>query len=133
MLIRDIMTRNPITASPWTTIGEVAETLLREDIRHLPIVDAGAVVGVISDRDVRQFARDTLFAGTPEARRHLSAPVTSIMSTDVIDAAADDDVDVAIERMIENKIGALPVIDGDGVLVGILSTHDVLKRALGRL
>ncbi len=133
MLIRDVMTTNPITARPWSTIGQVAETLLREDIRHLPIVDAGAVVGVISDRDVRQFMRDTLFSDSPQAQRHLGAPVTSIMSTDVIDAAADDDVDVAIERMVEHKIGAVPVVDGDGVLVGILSTHDVLRVALGRL
>lgn len=133
MLIRDVMTTRPITARPWSTVGDVAETLLREDIRHLPVVDAGSVVGIVSDRDVRQYVRDTLFQETPQAQRHLAAEVSSIMSTDIIDASADDDLDVAIQRMVEHKISALPIIDGDGVLVGIVSTHDVLKAALGRL
>ena len=132
MLIRDVMTPNPITARPGSTIGEVAETLLREDIRHVPVVDNGAVIGVVSDRDLRQFVRDTL-TDTAAARRHLTAAVSTIMSTDVISAEADDELDVAIERMVESKISALPVIDGDGALVGIITTHDVLKQALGKL
>ena len=133
MLVRDIMTPRPLTARPWTTVRDVAELLLREDIRHLPIVDAGAVVGVVSDRDVRQFVRDTLFSDSTVARGHLTQPVSSIMCTDVIDAGADDEIDVVIEKMVEHKIGAVPVTDGEGVLVGIVSVHDVLKSALGRL
>lgn len=133
MMIRELMTSNPITARPWSTVGEVANILLREDIRHLPIIDAGSLVGMVSDRDLRVFARDLMSQETPAAQRHLNAPVTTIMSTDVMAAEADDDVDVAIERMVENKIGALPIVDGEGVLVGILSTHDVLRQAMGRL
>ncbi len=64
MLIRDIMTTRPLTARPWSTVGAVAETLLREDTR-LPV--AGVVI--VSDREVRQFVQDTLFSDTAAARR----------------------------------------------------------------
>lgn len=133
MQVRDVMTPNPLTARPWTPIAEVAELLMREDIRHLPVIDAGALVGMVSDRDVQRFARDALFQDTPAARRHLQAPVSTIMATDVVDTIVDNDVDDAIEKLVENKVGALPVVDGEGVLVGIVSTLDVLKHAMGRL
>lgn len=133
MLVREIMTRDPLTAKPWSTVGDVAELLLREDIRHVPVVDAGAVVGFVSDREVRQFVRDTLKRDGATAQRYLGQPISVLMNNNVIDASADDDVDDVIEKLVEHKIGAVPVTDGDGSLVGIVSVHDVLKAAVGRL
>ena len=119
MIAKDLMTANPKTIGPHTRVREAVDLLDRLDVRHLPVVDAeGALVGMLSDRDVRPLA----FSSANE-------PVVSVMSSSVVAIEEEDDAEDAVDLMLENKIGAVPVIDGEGVLVGIISYVDVLREA----
>jgi len=131
MRVRDIMTRNPRTLGPESTVYDALALMADLEVRHLPIVSEGALVGVISDRDLRPFARASLEG--PSARERLRVRLSDVMSGDVLSIEEEDDVDTAIELFLENKIGAIPVVDPEGDLTGILSVLDVLRGAQGRL
>lgn len=132
MQARDVMTPNPVTHSVSATLAEVMETMLDKDIRHLPIVSGEELVGMISDRDMRQFSRDVV-SMNGRAKSALAAPISNMMSGDVLTADPEDDIDTLIELMVENRVGAVPIVTGDGALVGIVSYIDILRAAAGRL
>jgi acetoin utilization protein AcuB len=132
MLVRDIMTPNPYAMSVTSTVRQLLRSLSEADVRHLPIVDDGALVGIISDRDlrgIRSVVEDALERpGT--AREALGQPASSVMTSDVITVHPESDVSEAIDLMIEHRVGALPVVEPDSTkLVGIVSYVDALRVA----
>lgn len=134
MLARDIMTRDPVVASPTTPVADVVEVFAGEGFRHLPVVDDDdELVGVVSDRDVRVFSVAQLLVDGGTAKARMRMPVVEIMTGAPLSVEPDDDVDDVIDLMVENKVGAVPVVDPDGKVVGIISTIDVLVAAQGRL
>ncbi|WP_437909078.1 CBS domain-containing protein [Sorangium sp. So ce327] len=129
----ELMTENPRTVRVDDPIGEAVNVLQTMDFRHVPVVDEqGELVGMLSDRDLRAlqspYAEDT--AGAGAAPRKAGAPVSTIMSGNVVSASPDADVTELMELMLDNKIGALPVVDGEGALVGIVSYVDVFRGLL---
>jgi CBS domain-containing protein len=124
---RNLMTHKPVSATPMTTVRDAVELLQTLDIRRLPIVDeAGELVGMISGSDLRglspHFVCDENAGAIPPA---LEARVASIMSgnvlsVDVLRALALDAAEV-VDLMLDHNVGAILVVDGDGVLVGIIS------------
>lgn len=134
MQIREIMTQNPLTARLGTSVFEAIRTLESEQIRHLPITEGGELIGIVSDRDLLRFSHAALLEDPDAARTRLQVPVSEIMTADPACIAPEDDIDDAIDLMLENRIGALPVVDeAEGRLVGILSYVDVMRAARGRL
>jgi acetoin utilization protein AcuB len=126
MLVKEIM-HTPVTAIPvTTTLGEADQLLHVRGFRHLPVVDQGRLVGVLTDRDIR-FATSSLSA-TP---RSAADSVALAMSSPPLTADPLDPVEDAARIMREHKIGCLPVLDGSE-LVGILTGMDLLD-ALMRL
>jgi acetoin utilization protein AcuB len=127
---RDLMTSTPVTATPMTTIRSAFDLLHELDIRHLPIVDdVGELVGMISDRDLRALTLP-YFADDPDAgtlRVALDARVASLMSSNVLSVDAEAKAVEVVDLMLDHKVGAIPVVDGDGLLVGIISYIDVLR------
>jgi acetoin utilization protein AcuB len=118
MLVNSVMTRSVVTVDPGWSL-HVAARLMREGrFRHLPVVRAERLVGIISDR---------------EAVSGGDTRVSEVMRAAVITTTPDTPVEIAAVLMADNKIGALPVIDPltDG-LVGIISQTD-LFAALARL
>jgi len=131
MLVREIMTARPVLASITWTVSDVINTLEELPIRHLPVVDTdGELVGIVSDRDLRRVSErpDGTAQAAPAARS-----IAELMSGGVVSVAPDDDVDDVIEALLENQIGAVPVVDTEGGVVGIVSYVDVLRHAQGRL
>ena len=131
MISTDIMTENPRTVRETDSIGDAMELLQTLDIRHLPVVDAqNNLVGMLSDRDLAPLMAS--FAEQPEAQRVPLATrrVADVMSSDVVSVELDTEVSAIVEALLENRIGAVPVVDGDGVLSGIISYVDLL-RVLG--
>ncbi|WP_437993602.1 CBS domain-containing protein [Sorangium sp. So ce145] len=129
----ELMTENPRTVRVDDPIGEAVNVLQTMDFRHVPVVDEqGELVGMLSDRDLRAlqspYAEDTAVVGA--APRKASAPVSTIMSGNVVSASPDADVTELMELMLDNKIGALPIIDGEGALVGIVSYVDIFRGLL---
>ena len=124
------MTENPVTVSAEATVAEAAEILRDLEIRHLPVVQNGVLVGILSDRDLRDLdARLLLDIEDPEVvRARFSAPVVRVMSADVIVVDPETDLSEVIGIMIETKVGAIPIIDpATRELLGIVSYIDVLR------
>lgn len=132
--VRDWMAREVITVGPEQSVGAAREIMWNRHVRHLPVVDRGRLVGMISDRDVRgpdvaaavalsRIQRDIL-AGSER-------PVRTLMTTGVQTVWPRDTIVYAASLMAQWKIGALPVVDDDR-LISIITTTDCL-RALVRL
>ena len=125
-----IMTTDPVTIGATTTVRRAVELLQTLDIRHLPIVnEKDELIGMLSDRDLRALSIPA-FIGPDyvgELRTALDARVGSFMTGDVLSVDLEADVREAVNLMLEHKIGAVPVTDADGVVVGIVSYVDVLR------
>lgn len=125
MLVQDVMQRGVVIVSPETNLAEAMRLLQRRGIRHLPVLDGGALVGIISDRDVKK-AMGSARAGEP-----LTAG--DVMTREVVTTAPMFPVEEAAQLMVKRKISALPVTE-DGRLLGIVTETDVLElfvRAMG--
>ncbi len=110
------MSRDVITVPPSATVADALDTLDANAIRHLPVVDGGKVVGILSDRDLRM-------AGTG---RPGEAAVADVMTPDPLTVTSGTVVELAGRLMVEHSVGCLPVVD-DGQLVGIVTESDLLR------
>ncbi len=124
LLVEDSMTREVVTASPRTTAGEAIGLCRERRIRHLPIVEDGRLVGIVSDRDLRSAIPAI---GDPARTAALEeVRISDVMTRDVVTARPADPVEAAANAMRERKIGCLPVVKG-GELVGIITSSDVME------
>jgi acetoin utilization protein AcuB len=127
---RDVMTPNPATVTPQSSLAEVLDLMRELDIRHVPVVRGGALVGMLSDRDLAHLdvSRLLMEEGADALRRQLSTPVINVMSSDVIYAEPDTGLSDVVGLMLESKVGAIPVVQPDSrEVVGIVSYIDVLR------
>ncbi len=114
-----------VTVEPGVTLEEAYRLLLQKGIRHLPVVEEGRLVGIITDRDIR-LATSRL---NPKGACPECAPVAEVMTKEVVTAHPLDPVEEAARVMRERKIGSLPVLE-DGALVGIVTGIDLLDALL---
>ncbi len=131
-----LMTTDPVTVTPRATVAEALDLMRDMDIRHLPVVDGGALVGMLSDRDLAYLNVGELLAdqGADAVRRELATPVIKVMRPDVICVEPETDVSDVIDLLLEHKIGAVPVIRPDTQeVVGIVSYIDVLRTVQDEL
>jgi len=127
---RDLMTPNPVTVSPRATIAEVWDLMRELEIRHVPVVEDGALVGMLSDRDLARLdvARLLTAEGADALRRELATPVIEVMSSDVIFVELETELSDVVGLLIEHRVGAIPVVRPDTRdVVGIVSYVDVLR------
>jgi acetoin utilization protein AcuB len=124
LLVRDWMTGNLATLSPEASVAE-ALTLCRERrIRHIPILEERRLVGIVSDRDLRD-ASPAL--GDPERARTLQEiRVGDVMTREVITVDPQDSIENAAQQMYELKIECLPVV-AEEELLGIVTSSDVMR------
>ena len=133
MKVVDVMTKDPLTLTPTDAIGQADELMNTNKIRQLPVVKGKELLGIITDRDIRSFLSGSLLE-SPEARESaLASEVREIMTTEPITVSPDDDLQEAIELMIDERIGGIPVVDEAEGLVGIVTYVDVLRCFLNRL
>lgn len=132
MQVRTRMTPNPITLSPDQDLEAAISAMLTHRIRELPVVEDGQLVGILTDRDVKM-------ALGPDARRmdldaidprQLEGAVDWFMTPNVETIGPDDTIAAAARKMLALRVHALPVVDGHGGLIGILSLTDVIRAAL---
>jgi acetoin utilization protein AcuB len=132
----ELMTREAVSVEPDTSLAEVWDIMRDLDIRHVPVVERGGVVGMVSDRDLARLNVAAVLAtrGADALRRELAAPVAEVMSADVISIDTRTSLADAIDLLIVHKVGALPVVrPGTRELMGILSYIDVLMGMQTRL
>jgi len=130
------MTRDPVVVEVGRSIGEAARLMHDYDLRHLPVVDDGGLVGMLSDRDLRTYLpwSDQHTGTDPDTHDKLDDPVTAAMQHHLLKVGPEDALEQVIDTMVEWRVGAVPVVDpGTEQLAGIISYVDVLREARGRL
>jgi acetoin utilization protein AcuB len=135
MHVEELMTSKVFVVEQDDYIDRVFFLLHYESIRHLPVVEKGKVIGIVSDRDLykalgpKSNSRAIADATGPNTTELHVAPkkVRHIMRRGVITVNRDTSASEAAAIMADNKIGALPVVDRDDKLVGILSATDILR------
>ncbi len=104
------------TISPETTIEEAARIMIDKGINHLPVVEDGKLVGIITSWDIAK-----------AVARNRKGAVKSIMTRNVIYTYPDEPVEVAARKMEQNNISALPVVDSKKRVLGIVTSEDLSK------
>lgn len=123
----DVMTRAPLTVTATETIGEADDLMSQNKIRQLPVVKGKELVGIVTDRDLLSFLSGSLLASPEQRELALKTRVREIMTSDPITVGPDDDLEEAVELLIEEKVGGIPVVDETEGLVGIVTYVDVLR------
>jgi acetoin utilization protein AcuB len=130
MIARDLMTADPLTVTAEATIAEVWDLMREADVRHIPVVQAEALVGMVSDRDLARvdILRLLKVEGADALREELATPIVRVMSSDVIAVGPDAEIGEVIDLLIDHKIGAVPVVrEETREALGIISYVDVLR------
>ena len=128
MNVSEVMTAQVVTATPRSTIREVARTMVQIESGAVPVVDDGKVVGLVTDRDIviRVVAEGA----------SLDTPVAEVMTAGVETCREDDNVADAAGKMGAKQIRRLIVLDEQGKLSGIVSLGDIAvdygAKAVGR-
>lgn len=137
MLVKDAMTRHPVTIDPDAPISAAVEVMRGKQVRHLPVVDDGdRLVGIITDRDLRHAmlgsAVEALLSDRDAERaRDITGQLQALrvrhaMTWGVVTTRPDAPLAHAALVMTERRVGSLPVLDA-GRLVGVLTEADVLR------
>ncbi len=129
-VIDDYITKKVIVATPGERLKDVARTMVRNGFRRLPVVSEGRLVGIITSTDfIKLLGSDWAFnhMQTGNVREITNVRMEEIMKRDVITAKEGDKLKEVAEIMVTNDIGALPVVDDDLKVVGIITEKDVLK------
>jgi acetoin utilization protein AcuB len=130
--VGDLMTRALVTAPPTMPVLEARALMTERRIRHLLVVDAGKLVGIITDRDIRLNLPSPATSLSVWELNYLLAKLTveSVMTRAVITVDADRDAREAARLMVDHRIGALPVT-AEGGPIGILTETDLLRAYAG--
>ena len=131
--VRDYMTPNPQTLDVQSTLLDAVLMMRRSELRHIPILESGQVVGILSDRDVARFAPSILVTLTAQDYNRVfeETPVAKVMSRKLVNTTPDTPLSEAVHVIYSQKLGCLPVLERDQ-LVGIITVTDML-RALHEL
>lgn len=129
MLVRDWMTRNVTTLGLKTTVVDAAEIMRSKKIRQFPVIDEhGVLAGIVSDRDIRDAMPSKYLPGDVASGGSLNnLRATDIMTPEPITVAPTTPMDIVASILQRHKFGGLPVVDGLGRLVGIVTVADVLR------
>lgn len=141
MQVRDVMTEYVLAGSVGASLGAAKEAMEAHAIRHLPIVDDGRVIGILSLRELTSAATIASHFGVERDayESYLQTPVGDFMKTrfsaegDVTTTHPGAPLSAAIDLLVDERLSALPVVDDDDNLVGILSYIDVLEALRGEI
>jgi acetoin utilization protein AcuB len=131
------MTRKVITVDPEAGVFEAQELMATHQIRHLPVIDAKhRLIGVVTDRDIRsalpyKFIKESV--SEKEKKNFSKLKIKDIMTQDPITISPTYTIQDALVIIQDSKVGALPVVDEDGKLKGIISVRDLLRAFINVL
>jgi CBS domain-containing protein len=133
LMVRELMVTPVSTLRRNDTLDLADDLMSLGRIRHLPVLDEGRVVGVVSQRDLFRSALAVALGYGERAQKTLlkTLPVKEVMSEPAITIAPDATIQEATRLMLEHKIGCLPVVEGH-TLVGIVTETDLLRATVTR-
>jgi CBS domain-containing protein len=127
ILVHDVMEEKVVTISVGDRLSTVEDIMTLGGVRHMPVVRAGRLVGVVSERDLLRASLSSLDPRRQERRAFLEAiDISQVMSAPPVVVDSDAPVEEAARIMADNKIGCLPVLRGEE-LVGMLTETDLLR------
>jgi len=130
-VVRDIMTRRVLCLLEEENLEHIAHGMKRFEFRHLPVIDEGKLVGIVSQRDLLEAsvsALDPDFDLKDFNLKH-NIFVAEIMKSPVVSVRPDTPLLEAARLLLEHKVGCLPVTELDGTLVGIVTDFDFVGLA----
>lgn len=131
MKVRDRMTREVMTVSTGETIRSVWDLVEEKGLRRFPVVSSGSLVGMVTDRDLRNAIASSVVLTEKKYHDFLldTIKVESIMTADPVTAGPDDDLKGTARTILEMKFGGMPVVEG-GALVGIITETDLIEALI---
>jgi CBS domain-containing protein len=129
-VVREIMMGSPVTLRPDDTLDLANDVICLGRIRHIPVVDGGKLVGLLSERDLLGAAANQIYGLKQKSKSALlkGVLIKSIMKKRVATVTPDTPISDAARLMAEKKIGCVPVLR-DETLVGLVTTTDILRYA----
>lgn len=115
----DLVSRSPVSAAPTTSIREAAQVMALEHVSSILVLDDGQLVGIVTDRDLRSRVLAT--------GRDPAEPLAAVMTPDPVTAGHDALAFEALMAMVDRNIHHLPVLDGVGQVVGLVSSTDLMR------
>jgi acetoin utilization protein AcuB len=128
MLVQHWMTRNPVAVEAGTPFLEARVIMKERRIGHLPVVDNGKLVGVVTDRDLKEAAPSGATTLDVYEMNYLllKLKVRDLIKRVPVTIKPTNSIEKAATLMYEHKVGCLPVVDEAGALVGIITGRDLL-------
>jgi len=133
MKVVNVMTTHPVSVAPEDSIQQVREIMDEEKIRQLPVTKEKELLGIITDRDIRSFLGGRSLSYLEEQEVAMKTKVATVMTDKPITLSPDNDLREAVELLLEEKVGGIPVVDWDVGLMGIITYVDVLRCFLEQL
>lgn len=127
MIVKEIMSRKPVTIGPVAKLGTVNKLMKINKIRHVPVVKNNKLIGIVTEKDIRYAMIPEKIPGKriPKGWNLSHLTVNDIMTRETLTISQNDQIEDAARIIYSNKIGALPVMAGSK-LVGIISVMDIL-------
>ena len=119
-----VMTKNPVCCLPDDMVAKVAQLMKSENIGPIPVIEneeTRKLVGIVTDRDLA-------LKIVAEGRDAKSTKVEAVMTRTVVTCRADDDLQIALDKMSEHQLRRIPIVDNDNKILGIISQADVATR-----
>jgi acetoin utilization protein AcuB len=128
MFVADWMTKQVVTVVPDDSVSHAMHAMRERGFKHLPVVRDGAVLGVISDRDIKTYSPSTATGLDIYEMNYLlsKATVQDAMGKHLVTTTADTPIEEAALVLFDKNIGSLPVVEGD-VLIGIITDRDIFR------
>ncbi|MBW2469161.1 MAG: CBS domain-containing protein [Deltaproteobacteria bacterium] len=137
MFVSRSMTRKVITVAPDDGIFQAQELMAANKIRHLPVIETdNRLIGVVTDRDIRSALPYEFFKASPseeEKKNFAELKIKDIMTKNPITISPTHTLQDALLMIQDARVGALPVVDENGILSGIISVRDLLRAFINVL
>ena len=132
--VKYIMTRDLITADPDETLESVKRKILANHIQHIPVVDGQRIVGIISKGDLHRMEHHFSLFNAEKAIESNKAIFSTVLASEImvknlVLLKESDTASIAVDLFRENLFHALPVVDDNGKLTGMITPLDLLKYA----
>ena len=129
---REIMMGSPVTLKPEDSLSLASDVIALGRIRHIPVVDDGRLVGIVTERDLIGAAASQIFGLKQKNKSALlkSVQIKEVMKRRVLTAAPDTPIKEIAQLMADKKIGCVPIVSA-GALVGLVTTTDLLRYVEG--
>lgn len=129
MLVSELMSRPPVCAAPDLSVPDAAHLLRQHGIRRLPVVEGTTLVGIVTDRDLRETlpGRVTTLSMWEATTQLAGIRVADVMRRSVITTTPDADACDVARTLLSRRIGGLPVVSERGEVMGMVTVTDLLR------